>query len=386
MSAAAVTAHLSALGCTVRKVGIPSGVAEKWDAADAIAEGVDVRPLLRDAESCESKVRPRIRLLTLQEMQSLPPLSWLIQDVITERGLSMIWGRSGSLKSFVALDMAMSVASGRLWHGKPVKKGRVIYIAAEGAFGLAQRAIGWQQHRAGDEQPDILLVPHGVILTSDDLDALIEAINAAGTPPALIIIDTVSRTFAGNPNQPADMNAYVAAEDRLREGTGAHVMSVHHAGEDEDRNEVGNKGLRNACDTVIFVKRNRDQVQLVNEAPKGKQKDAEEFKTITLRPVKVAYQQGSDERTTLLLNLEDQPNPAPDGASDASEQRLGAVEKRIVTALRKANTSFGVTRLSTMLNGTAKGTLYNSLASLVTKEIIEKIRSENDNHDEWRLL
>jgi putative DNA primase/helicase len=92
--------------------------------------------------------------------------------------------------------------------------------------------------------------------------------------PVLIIIDTLSRTFgSGNPNQPSDMNAFVAACDRLKEATRAHVLVVHHGGKDVDKNEVGNEGLRNASDTVIHIRRKESTIELINEAPKGKQKD-----------------------------------------------------------------------------------------------------------------
>lgn len=382
-----VGARLQQLGCTVLGITPPADKPAKWDAVDAVADGTDAHALIASAAPV-AEAQPkksRIRLMSLTDMASLPPLAWLIENVITEQGLSMIWGRSGSLKSFVALDMAMCIATGTDWHGRTVKKGRVIYVAAEGAFGLARRAIGWRKTRGRDlPEPDILLIPHGVTLTSDDLAEMIKAIIEAGPEPVFIIIDTLSRTFgAGNPNQPIDMNVYVAAVDKLRESTRAHVLVIHHAGEDEDRNEIGNKGLRNACDTVIFVKRQRDKVQLINEAPKGKQKDAEEFKTINLRPAKVSFDQNGNEESTLVLNLDEQ-SAGSDEPADRTAQKLGGVEKRIIEALSKAGSPLGATRLAAMTS-TQRGTLYSSLESLERKNLVEKVRSEYNQRDEWRL-
>ena len=50
-------------------------------------------------------------------------------------------------------------------------------------------------------------------------------------------------------------------------------------------------------------------VELINEAPKGKQKDYEEFKTIELQAVKIHYQQNDTELSTLILNTEDALKP-----------------------------------------------------------------------------
>jgi RecA-family ATPase len=104
------------------------------------------------------------------------------------------------------------------------------------------------------------------------------------------VIDTLARTFgAGDENKQADMNAYVSAADRLREATGANVMIVHHSGVHEDRRERGSNVLRGAADTVIKVSRKDDNLDIINQGPEGKQKDAEEFKTIKLRTQKVAF-------------------------------------------------------------------------------------------------
>src|SRR6185437_14532422 len=105
------------------------------------------------------------------------------------------------------------------WHGKAVKHGLVVYVAAEGSHGLGRRAIGWRRTRGRDlAAPQFKLIPHSVALTSDDLDAIVEAILKLEARPVLIVIDTLARTFgAGDENKQADMNAYVSAADKLRE-------------------------------------------------------------------------------------------------------------------------------------------------------------------------
>lgn len=384
----AVSRHLSALGVTVKLITPPADKPAKWDAFDCVTEGGDAAQIIGTAQLLASQPKPRIRLLKLSELENLAPPSFLIADVLTEFGLSMIWGRSGSLKSFIALDIGMCIATGMEWHGKAVKQGRVIYLAAEGSHGLAGRAIGWRKTRGRAlPDPDFELIPHGLTLTKEeDMTALIEALQADGRPVAFIVVDTMSRTFGnGNPNQPADMNLYVTAADRLREAMNAHVMVVHHGGKDTDKNELGNEGLRNASDTVIHVRRKQELVELINEAPKGKQKDAEEFKPITLRPVKVAFEQGGQEKQTLILNLEEAPESGSEEQSERPKQRLGAVEKDILAALVKAKGPLGATRLCAMTHKPSS-TVYKSLDSLIEKGMVQKVRSEDGTRDEWSAI
>lgn len=383
--AKAASERLLSLGCTVLGITPPSDKPAKWDASDCVAEGSDPQTLISAAHPVKAPPRPRVQLLSVSELAHLPPPAWLIDGVITVNGLSMLWGRSGSLKSFVALDMSLCIATGTQWHAHPVKKGRVVYLAAEGARGLGSRAMGWLKTRGRDlPEPDFQIIPHGLTMVSPgDLDALLDALDYANRPVTLFVIDTLSRTFGtGNPNQPADMNAFVGACERLREATGAHLMIVHHGGKDTDKNELGNEGLRNASDQVIYIRRKTDTVELINEAPKGKQKDFDEFKTIHLTPVKVHFEQNKTEQSTLILNLAETPStPEGEGGDKRSEERLGKNEQAIVDALEQARGPLGFTRLAAMTRMN-KGSLTRSLSNLIEKDLV--VLTEGPTN-QWQL-
>jgi hypothetical protein len=289
------------------------------------------------------------------------------------------------MKSFVALDMAMCIATGIPWHGKPVKQGLVVYLAAEGSHGLGRRAIGWRRTRGRDlPKPAFKLIPHGVALTSDDLDAMVAAILALGVMPVLIIIDTLARTFgAGDENKQADMNAYVSAADRLREATGANVLIVHHSGVHEDKRERGSNVLRGAADTVIKVSRKDNKLDIINQGPEGKQKDAEEFKTIKLETKKVFFEQAGCEQSTLVLNLREGEEPAePEGEEKAVE--LGSNQQAVVDQLKAAGTPLGFTRLLAMTKMN-NGSLQRTLDRLVEIEVISVDFDASGNTKLWAL-
>ena len=52
----------------------------------------------------------------------------------------------------MSLDLGLSVATGRQWLGKPVEKGLVVYIAAEGVGGLAKRVAAWKLVNGIDQE------------------------------------------------------------------------------------------------------------------------------------------------------------------------------------------------------------------------------------------
>ena len=80
------------------------------------------------------------------------------------------------------------------------------------------------------------------------------------------------------------MNAFVTACDRVRKETGATVMVVHHTGRNAEQ-ERGNISLRAASDTIFTVQKvgKAGKIKLINQPPKGKQKNSEPFPDILLR-------------------------------------------------------------------------------------------------------
>ena len=73
-------------------------------------------------------------------------LELLIDDFLFQQSLGAIYGKYGEGKTFVALDMALSIAAGRPWLGRDVAQGAVLYVAPEGYIGLKQRREAWCKH------------------------------------------------------------------------------------------------------------------------------------------------------------------------------------------------------------------------------------------------
>jgi hypothetical protein len=385
--AKSVAQRLISIGCTVQGITPPADASQGWDAVDAISEGKSPQEIIATATPVNAEPRPAERgafeLFTLEELENQPPPTWLIDGIITETALSLIWGKSGSMKSFVAIDMGLHIVCDLDWHGHKVKRGAVVFVAAEGAQGLRRRAMGWIKSKQdvglikpGDAK-GFTVLKHSLVLASDDLNKLIEAIKkkCGADMPVLIVIDTLARTFgAGNENQQADMNAYVHACDKLREATGANVMIVHHSGVHEDRRERGSNVLRGAADTVIKISRKDDKIDVINRAPEGKQKDFDEFKTVKLRAQKI----GDGDTSTLVLVertdadlLGNEPVEESEGgpAGRARGIKVGRNEKAVLKALAEAAEPVSSNRLQ-IRTAIDKRNLARSLSSLREKGLV----------------
>lgn len=197
----------------------------------------------------------REQLIPFAEIQPCLDANYLVQAWLGVGGLSMLYGPSNSGKTFTAIDLAMHVASGTPWRGKKVKRGLVVYVAAEGGAGIHNRisAIRKAKTELADD-PDFVLLPTHLDLHGDgDAMAL-----CAALPPgaiALIVIDTLARSFgSGEENSAGDMGRFIANLDAIRARTGAHVLVVHHSGKDQEAGARGSSALKAAVDTEIKVK------------------------------------------------------------------------------------------------------------------------------------
>ncbi len=187
----------------------------------------------------------------------------LIDELLDEGALSVLYGPSNSGKTFVALDLAFHVAAGKPWHGnRTVKQGLVIYVAAEGGRGIFKRAAALKKtHGFGNELPFVVVpCPVDLLASGKDSDTrkllkLIRDVEAKfGRKAELVVIDTLSRALAGgDENASTDMGAFIKHVDRIRTDTKAHVLVVHHTGKDTAKGARGWSGIRAATDTELEI-------------------------------------------------------------------------------------------------------------------------------------
>ena len=153
-----------------------------------------------------------IQLVPLSALETRDPPSWQIAGVIPEKSFGYIYGASNTFKTFLALDMALSVAYGRSWQGRPVKQGTVAYILGEGQGAFASRVRCWRQARGlSDRDAPFYTIFRPIRFTDpNDLGQLIAAIDGAAVRPDWVFVDTVQRNFgAGDPDKTQVIEATV---------------------------------------------------------------------------------------------------------------------------------------------------------------------------------
>lgn len=223
-----------------------------------------------------------LRLYSTLELLQLPPPEWLIDGIMPTGGLVGLYGQPGHGKSFIAIDMALSVATGLPWQGRSVKSGMVLYVSAEGGTGIGKRVRAWLQVKGIQfSAADVAWLTESIPINSgsEDMDVLLGRINdEVERQPCLVVIDTLARCFDGDENQQQDMGRFIQGIDRLRREFEATVIVVHHTRLDADR-ERGSTAFRGAADTMISCAKRKDTIVLLC----NKQKDSEEFKALKLR-------------------------------------------------------------------------------------------------------
>lgn len=216
-----------------------------------------------------------------QELDQVPAADWLIEDIMLAESLAEIVGKYGTKKTFIALDMACSLATGRHWHGHEVAEGYVVYIYAEGLRGLRARLRAWEDYH-GKTVEKVAFVPRALrLLHDEDVELLVSEILAkVPEKPVAVFVDTVARAMVGgDENKTQDMSTFVYNCDHIRQRTGATVCVIHHnnrAGIDR-----GNTALPAAVDTQMVAERKDEHVVLKC----AKMKDAPEFEPIEFETI-----------------------------------------------------------------------------------------------------
>jgi hypothetical protein len=179
----------------------------------------------------------------------------VVDGLLPRTGLAVLYGESGSGKTFAATDMACHIAAGQPWRGLEVEQGAVVYIAAEAPESIRRRLWAWKRHHGVKHLP-VLVVQSTVDLLNGDTQALADLVRTVAAERgrvAMVVVDTLARAMTGNENAPDDMGRFVAACGTLREAGETMILVVHHSGKDQARGARGHSCLRAASDVELEI-------------------------------------------------------------------------------------------------------------------------------------
>ena len=187
-------------------------------------------------------------------------VQWLIKGFLLRAELGMLFGESGAGKSFATLDMCAAICRGvDFWNGHRVKKGRVLYVVAEGVSGFRQRLRAYcHQHAIPKIGMDVIYEVTPNLTEASQVTDLIKEI-CEREPYDLIVMDTFARVVAGaDENSGQEMGNAILQCKRISQKAKAMVLLVHHSGKDTSKGPRGWSGITAACDSEIVVERNND--------------------------------------------------------------------------------------------------------------------------------
>jgi len=271
---------------------------ERYDDIPRLVETAAEKFSKNDKELLE-----RFKLTSASDFIKANSISWLVKHILPSGGLAMIYGKSGTGKSFFALDITASISRGISWCGKKVKQGKIVYIAAEGVNGFRRRIQAYSAHHSiSPNELAFKIIAETPDLTKDNDKALIASIKEDGGAQ-VVVIDTLAQVSAGaNENSAEDMSMVLRRCQNIQKETGALVLLIHHSGKDDAKGERGWSGMRAAMDTVIKItKKDSHKIAAIE-----KQKDGDDsFKTnFHLKPFELGFDEDNEVITSCVVDLE----------------------------------------------------------------------------------
>jgi hypothetical protein len=177
---------------------------------------------------------------------------WLVEGLWSWRGVGVLGGPPKSTKTWAAVDLALSVASGtKAFEVFPVPKpGPVVFFAAEDAPPRIRERFAAISERRGlaleDVDVHLLDVPS---LRLDDARSQLRLLHTLRSlRPRLLVLDPLVRLHSGDENSAADVSGLLSFLRSVERELETAVLLVHHTRKDLAVNAAPGQGLRGSSD------------------------------------------------------------------------------------------------------------------------------------------
>jgi hypothetical protein len=340
--------------------GHPELVAQLgYDAGEEFED--DIPEQVAEADEADSKRRSRFRRYSVADLIALPPPAWLVDGMVPDGGLVQLYGKRKSNKTFISLDLALCIATGKAFHGVEVKRGRVTYVIGEGGGArFGDRVLAWCQHNG--VAPEHLTGHFSVVpvrVAVDNPKDLRDFLTDEDKGNALTVFDTLARSMDGDENSTAEMGLAIKGLDRVREHTGGAVLVVHHSGKDEGKQGRGSTALPGAVDATLKVAKDTAgftllQVEEIRDAEEGTKM---RFKAVTV-PV------GNGSRASLAMDL------VPERSTAFEPEN--AVDRVLVRIAERGSVNSREELVDTRTRGMSRANVNKAVVTLVGQGLLDE--------------
>src|SRR3972149_5937041 len=158
-----------------------------------------------------------------------PPLRWCVEGLFAQPSLNLLVGDPGTKKTYLAIDLAVSVAMGQPWLGHAVHRSPVLFVDEEmGLYQLwARLNSSLHAHGAGISTPfDFISLGGYDFRDSADADQLIH--RALGRGSGLIIIDALANLMRAGENNLASVQRVLFNLRRMAENCKPALVVTPH--------------------------------------------------------------------------------------------------------------------------------------------------------------
>ncbi len=284
---------------------------------------------------------------------------WLVTGLWGEQAVGIVGGEPKCCKSFLALDLAVAVASGMpcLRRFSVSRAGRVLLFAAEDALHIVRRRLEGIAAAAGVALADldIQVITSPVLRLDLDADRRNLAETVARLQPRLLILDPFVRLHRIDENASGEVAPLLAFLRELQRRHGMAVLVVHHARKGGGGVRAG-QALRGSSefhawgDSNLYLRRDGEELSLTVEhraAPSP-------------RPLTIELAQRGD---ALALEVADRREPVAPAPI--------TLDERIIAMLREADRPLPFADLRARCR-VRTATLYERLAALASAGRIVK--------------
>lgn len=246
---------------------------------------------------------------------------YIVNELIMEASFNVVFGPSGSGKSFLTTDLVSHIALGKDWSDFKIREQRpVIYVCAEAGNSYGKRAEAVRMKLGiSDSIPhaDFPIAASKKPIDLTDKKAIAKLVKKVkkmkritNREKGVCVIDTLATAFGGgNENNSQDMNTVINNLKEFIAETGWAVILVHHSGKDESMGPRGHSALHGAVDTeikIVYKKKGAAEERSMY-VTKSREDEANITRKFNLRTVKVGENKyGDDIRTCQIVDERDE--------------------------------------------------------------------------------
>lgn len=224
-------------------------------AAETFASAWDNLP----AELKKAPPRSRFYPENDAEMDQTRPQDWVFPELLPDRTVAMLYGPSGSYKSFLLIALALAKATGKPSLGfDAFARGPVFYAAGEGRDDVKlRRRNAWKKAHDVSGETGFYVMPTPRISVNEEMqefgDQIKMVLDRDGfKKPGVIMLETVSKMMVGlDPTRDAPKLTRFC--ESLAEAFECPVIVVHHTGHDKKRGPRDSSAYEADFDVILRV-------------------------------------------------------------------------------------------------------------------------------------